>query len=72
MDTYHNRDLSWWIEWYTDCYKMGAFSLEHLKEKLSDLESVESEWANHINRNLYYNSVKALRIVIDKINKEEL
>jgi hypothetical protein len=70
MDTY-NSDLSFWIEWYTDCYEMGLFSFWDLRDKLSKLKSVESEWENHRNYKSYYNSVEALRIVIDRIDKEE-
>jgi hypothetical protein len=65
-----NSDLSFWFQWYLHYYEAGIFSLEHLKEKLKKLESVEHEWANHCNRKSYYMSVKALRMIIDKIQKE--
>lgn len=71
MNTYHNSDLSFWIEWYTDNYKTGIFTLEHLEEKLIELESVEDEWKNNLYARSYYNSVKALKIVINKIKEEE-
>ena len=72
MSTYHESDLSFWIEWYSDCYATGTFSFWYLKDKLALLESVESEWANHRNYRSYYASVDALRIVIDRIDKEKI
>lgn len=70
MSTYHNSDLSFWIEWYTDNYNDGIFTLEHLEEKLIELESVEDAWKNNLYYYSYCNSVKALGIVINKIKEE--
>lgn len=70
MDQHNKSDLSFWIEWYTDNYNDGIFSLEHLEEKLIELESVEDEWKDNIYCYSYYNSVKALRMVINKIKEE--
>ena len=67
-----NSDISYYIEWYTDNYKDGTFSLEYLKEKLALLESVEHKWANHRNYNSYYASVDALKIVIRRIENDLL
>lgn len=72
MNTYHKSDLSFWIDWYSDCYATGTFNFRYLKDKLTLLESTESEWANHTNHSSYYASVEALKIVIDKINKKEI
>lgn len=69
MKIYHNSDTSFWIEWYMDAYKNSIFSLEYLKEKLAQLESVEREWENHRNYKSYYASVEALRIVIRRIEQ---
>ena len=72
MSTYHESDLSFWIEWYTDNYRVGVYTISHLSEKLKALESLECEWASHRDYRSYYASVDALRIVIDKIIKGEI
>ena len=63
----YDSDTSFWIRVYTDYYKDGTFSLGHLKEKLCQLESAESEWANHRNCKSYLASVEALKSVIWRI-----
>ena len=72
MNTYHESDLSFWIEWYTDNYRVGICTISNLSEKLKELESLECEWASHKDYRSYYASVDALRIVIDKIIKGEI
>ena len=68
----YDSDTSFWVKWYTDYYKDGTFSLEHLKEKLRQLESVESEWVNHRNHKSYSSSVDALKIVLWRIENGEI
>ena len=72
MNKYSESTLSFFVEWYTDCYTTGAFSFWYLKDKLALLESVEPEWTNHRDYRSYYASVDALKIVIDRIDKEEI
>ncbi len=67
-----DSDTSFWIKWYTDYYKDGIFSLEHLKEKLCQLKSVESEWENYRNYKSYYASVDALKVVIWRIENNNV
>lgn len=67
MNKYSDSTLSFFIEWYTDCYDMGIYDISALSNKLKALESVESEWVNHRDYSSYYASVDALRIVIDNI-----
>ena len=68
----YDSNTAFWVKWYTDYYKDGIFSLEHLTEKLRQLESVESEWVNHRNHKSYSSSVDALKIVIWRIENGEI
>ena len=69
MSKYSESTLSFFVEWYTDCYNMGIYDISDLSNKLKALESVEYEWINHKDYSSYYASVDALRIVIDNIIK---
>ena len=76
MDTHLVRteasDSLFWVNRYIHYYQIGIYSLEHLKEKLRKLKSVEDEWLHHRNWLSYINCVNALELVINRIEKGEI
>ena len=72
MITYDQSDYLYYIQFYADNYKDGIFNLEHLEEKLCQLENEKSKWENHRNYKSYYASVAALKQVINMIMTKEI
>lgn len=69
---YDPSDYFYYIRFYTDNYKNGTFSLDHLEEKLWLLESEKTKWENHRNYKSYFASVAALKKVINMITTKEI